>query len=559
LFLALTTVTLLAVNGWIRANEVAALEKRNSTLSASRAETAQQNENLAREKAEKEFALRVAAGESLLAAAEAAARRGDFVRALALYDEAVANGAIDDRRLAILRVGALDNARRYSEATELLATISGADDDANLQVLLADLGVDRLRDPLRDLGAASRALELDAESHALAPADRCYMRALLSDDPQEVLQLLLQARRHDPYHRRVNDSLGTTLLLMGQFEAALRFKDVLESIYPDDPQTWFYSLAVVGISGDEDAAQAILDQIGERFGREDARLAEMIYRAVALGPYMNEKLREGLSQSSGLDFSVLMRVVTTIVPLQRAIEDALPEEGSVPSGVAFLRTPPAIVNVYRPLWLALKGDHNKDLSGRLKAALVEIVDRSVEGTVPMIYAMLTGLTADRDAAVKALHKALTLPSGVLERRTLLLQGLMIGAALLMDDGLQGELRDTLREDVRAWVDEACDLPDKTAGEYYVIWQGADKSRSGRALEVVSGWRRVAPQDPAATLAFATELLTIGSLDLPESLVAAIDVEALPEWQRKWVGTLVAFMQRKRAEASARAAANAAGR
>ncbi|MCA8953871.1 MAG: protein kinase [Planctomycetes bacterium] len=550
--LALVAVTTLAIRGWYQAVENARLDAANLQLALAEAATARTNERLARERAEEEIRRQEAVAGNIAARARAAVERGDYESALAVYDEAIGNVAVDQRQLTIDRIRALDGARRYAEAADLLAGLPGIENDAQLQVLLADLGADRLRNPLVNLAAAERALELDRTSGELAPADRLYVRALLTDDPLEVLHLLTEARGHDPYHRRVNDCLGASLLLTGRFEEAFRFRETLEALYPDDPQTWFFSLSIASIRGEEAAADALLARIEDRFSERDLRLAEMIRGACALVPFLNRMMRDNLEDPGRVSVGTVWRIVSTIVPLKRAIDDMMPEPGEaadIPAGVTFLRTPPAIVGIYRPLWDALRGQPGGNLLDNMKLAFEAVMARSVEGSLPAIYAMAAAIDGDREGCMGALRKSLTLPSGVLERRTILLQDLLVAAALLSDKEFVGEPRERFAADVRGWVAEACELANKTAGECNVIYHAAYRVESDRLAELIACWRRLAPEAASPRLADAELHYYRRDHELALRIVETVEPGKLEDWQRSWAERLREGIQRARAGAA----------
>ncbi|MEZ5964518.1 MAG: serine/threonine-protein kinase [Planctomycetota bacterium] len=528
LALLLVTITVSAVLGLRQARE-------NARLSGA-------NERLAQARAEEAAAREIASAQALFQSGDFARRRGDYRAALDLLARAEAAGYPDDVELLIRRVQTLDGARRYADAAQVLTDLAARPDlgrhRAKVCLLEADLGIDRLHDPDRNLGRAEEALRLaEASPDVLEPADRLYARVLLSDDPHEVLSLLRQARIEDPYHRRVNDCFGVTLLLHARLAEARTFAQVLETLYPHDPQVAFFGLCLAGLDGDRDAAEHLLARVRVRFGASEARYARLVWQACnvrAVGNAALRKLALGKLERHEMAW-VLLQLFGQILPLWSELRDAAPEGGQAHLGEAFLRIPPAMVRVYRPIWLAAQGGDGRPFSlSRLSTALESASDHALEGSVPYLQATVLAVRRkDADAAAK-LRRALDLPSGVLERRTMLIPALTMGSAFLIEHSLDADDEAALRQAMVGWIDEAAQRVDLDPDELMSVHTGALLAGSDRVLEIVAAWNRRAPDDVRARLALADWMLRHDAADAACRATRLVELDAdAPEWVRAW--------------------------
>lgn len=500
------------------------------------------NEHLARARAVEAAAREQANAKALFQSGDFARRRGDYATALDLFERAEQGGLAEPVELWIRRVEALDGARRYAEAAEALATLTDRQDlgrrRAKVCLLEADLGVDRLRDPDHNLDRAQEALRLcQAEPGCLEPADELYARALVDDDPGQVLALLRRAREADPYHRRVNDCFGVTLLLHGRVDEARTFGQVLHSLYPDDPQVAFFALCIAGLDGDQDAADHLIAQVKARFGDQEARYARLIWRACSVKSWGNEVLRKlslGNLERKELAW-VLLQLFGRIMPIWREVQDAAPEGTRATLGEAFFRIPPAMVRVFRPIWLAARGSDGKPISiPRLIDALQATSEHAIEGTVPYLQATALAVTYQDARAAEMLRRALRLPSGIIERRTMLIPALTIGSAFVLEHTLDADAEAALRRDMLAWIAEAAARTDLDADELHVVHAAADLIGSDRLLAVVAAWNRVAPDDARARLALADWLLHHDAAEAARRAAHAVELETdAADWLRRW--------------------------
>jgi len=500
------------------------------------------NERLARAEAEAALARERANALALFQSGDFARTRGDYGKALDLFGRAEATGFADLVLLRIRRVEALDGARRYADAAEELARLA-ADPAlgrrrAKVCLLEADLGIDRLRDPDRNLGRAEEALRLAAaDPDCLEPADELYARVLLAADPSEVLPLLRRARAADPYHRRVNDCFGVTLLLHGHVEEARTFHHVLQTLYPGDPQVAFFGLCLAAFDGDRAEAERLVGEVQARFGDGEARFARIVSEACFVKSWGNDVVRQ--LSLGGLDrtqvATVLLRVFGRVLPVWQAVREATPEDGTGVQGEAFFRIPPAMIRVFRPLWRAATGAEGERLTlPRLLSALDEVSANAIEATVPYLQATMLAVTGQDVRAAAMLHRALELRSGIIERRTALVQALMIGRALLRAGHLDAGGEATLRRDMLAWIAEADIRSDLEADELRVVYAAAAALESDRLPAVVATWMRVAPDDVRAQLALADLLLRQGAAEAACRRARAIELpEDAPEWVRGW--------------------------
>lgn len=485
---------------------------------------------------------------TLFQAGEFAADRGDFVTALDSYARAEASEYSDRIELAIRRVEALDGARRYAEATGILEALvvdpALGDRAAKVQILLADLGIDRLLDPDRNLDCATRALELAAaQPGVLGAADVAYARALLAETAPEALACLRQARQADPRHRRANDCLGVTLLILGHFDEAGTFAQVLQGIYPHDPQSLFFALCVAAMDGDEAGVDALVERVRRRFNEAEANYARLIADLCLLRPWGNRVLLESATNGTTMSALVVLQLIARVQPLWRRLEDAAPFEGQAELGESFVRIPPAVVGVYRPVWDAVRVRDGKAFSvPAVAAALKEVSALAQEATIPFLHAMALTVIDRRAEAGAALRRALSLPSGIIERRVMLDVAALLGTGFLIEANerpLPPDVEAELRTDLRAWVAEAADCADLEPGELNVLHRAASCIRSDRLLELTARWQRAAPDDDRARLAYAEYLVAMGAK--ARALLIAEPIAAKPDLNkdvRNWCTVVI---------------------
>ena len=482
---------------------------------------------------------------TLFQAGEFAADRGDFVTALDSYARAEASEYPDRIELAIRRVEALDGARRYAEATGILEALvvdpALGERAAKVQILLADLGFDRLLDPDRNLACATRALELAAaQPGVLTAADAAYANALLAQTAPDALTFLRQARQADPRHRRTNDCLGVTLLLLGHFEEARTFAQIVQTLYPDDPQSLFLALCVAGMADEADVVEALVVRVQRKFGADEAELARLIADLCMLRPWGNRVLREMATDSGTSPAMVLLKVLAHLQPLWRRLEDVMPFAGQAVLGEAFVRIPPAVVRVYQPVWTAVRGDSDKALSpARFVDALAAARAVAQEATVPYLYALgCAALGRYPEAAVELRH-ALSLRTGIIERRTMLLSAILIGTVIMIEKRLESADEIALVDDLRGWVAEAAGRVELEAADMFIMHSAADKVRSDRLLEIIARWQRLAPDDDRARLAYAEYLAAVGAgaraLQIAEPISARSEQ---PAWLQNWADAVI---------------------
>ena len=321
------------------------------------------------------------------------------------------------------------------------------------------------------------------------------------------------------------------MLLMGRFEEADRFRAALESIYPDDPSTWLYAIALASVTGKTEDADRLVDRIGDRFGDDEADVAEAIADACALVPELNAAIRGNLSSGGSTEALFLLRVAGAATQLLRVIEENRPDDDDTTSGVSFFRLPPALIEIYRPLWEALRGGPKNLL--KMKRTLPEVAARSAEGSLPAVMAFWLVYQSEFEQSIELMRRSMALPSGILERRTILLENLLAAAVILAEWAETGEARETFCIEVRRWVDEACDLPAKTASECYAIFWAGNWVDSPRLPELTTYWHRLAPTSPEARLAFAEQQLHLRNYRLVLGILETVERDGVPPPRADW--------------------------
>ncbi len=504
---------------------------------------------------------RLAQVESRLKNAQAQVRAGDEARqrgrdvaALDHYAQAREAGYDDAVGLRIRVVEALDGARRYQDARvelqKLRQLASLGDYAAKVEVLAADLGVHRLVDPDHSLSHARRALELArARPGILPPADELYARVLLSESPTEALNLLRQVREHDPYHRRATECLGVTLLVLGREGEAHEFAQVLQTLYPDDAQTWMFAICVAAFDGQRDEMQRLLARIRDTMGDAEYELARLTGELAFVKHDGNDLLRKMGAEPNDLGAALraMAMVFGRVIPLAQQLQDLMTEGAELALGEPLHRMPPAIVRTYRPLFKAFLGGEKRGALVRdLAEGLASVSASAPEATVPYLHGIVLAAAGKPMAAARAIERALSVPAGIIEHRTMLVPATVVGAYCLLHDQPTAEEKTTIAGFLRRWVELAAAVDDLVPGELDQLILAADLVRSPRVPELVMRFLRVSPDDVRAQLAYADWLLEQGAVERARAMAAdAALSEDASESMRRLRDRIVAGRPRRR--------------
>ncbi len=490
---------------------------------------------------------------ALFQAGEFASERGDFDTALDRYTRAEASGYPDRIGLAIRRVEAHDGARRYQDAMaileQLVADPALGTRAAKVDLLRADLGVDRLRDPEQNLGYAKHALELAAATPgALDEADTAYARALLATGPSETISLLREARRANPRHRRVNDCYGVSLLLVGRFDEARDFAHALLDLYPLDPQALFFAICVAGIRNEPDTCTSLVARVRQEFGEGEATTARLIADTTLLKPWADEFLRDSAMGENAKPFLVLAQLYGRLMPLLARWAD---EEKEGPMSTGFVRMPPALVRGYEPLARAVRGEEGASFNvRRVLVAINEASANVEEATLPLLHAIGLFAVGRNEEGIATLRRAMSLRAGLVGRRPMLMLAILMGGGVLIESTrssgkpeepkkLPPETEALLRADLTAWVTEASELTGLTSDEYSALHSMAQQVRSDRLLEIIVRWQRSFPDDDRARLAYAEFLIAVGGKERALQIACPIaEKPDLPDWLRNWCAAVI---------------------
>jgi len=361
----------------------------------------------------------IARAEAAYRAGRLLAQRGRWADALRQYSTASEHHP-DPVLVAIARIEALEGSLDAPAAIRELEAIrkDGLSNAhrAKLLLLEADLGVNRFTDPNAKMDLVDEALALGA----LGPADTLLAKAMKCDSVASALELLREARRIAPYHRRINDYFGVLLLASGRLEEVSQFSRELEAIYPDDPAGILLASFVRGLRGEperESGAVAALDEKQKwmlEFARRGAAFIRSYDTTVRKSLLDVELARRPAGQTK-----TVVQVVTLGLEARRLFDSL---RASRSGDVHYFRVLPVIAETSRKVvqgvthllgtQLLGKPDHS-----RLAAAL-ELADAKIGDAMFIAGSALWDLM-DRDllTAERKFLAAASKPSLVLTKRT----------------------------------------------------------------------------------------------------------------------------------------------
>jgi hypothetical protein len=468
--------------------------------------------------------------EALFRGGQLAARAGQWRDALRQYERA--ERYADPVELGIHVIQALEGDRQHDRARAQVDKLRDAAlhsrFKATFLLLDADLGVNRLEHPDRNLDLVRAALAIEAEEPgALSPADVAYARALLAEDTGDALGFLRQARASDPYHHRANGAYGMALLLLGELDEAGRFAPVFQALYPNDPEARYYGLAIAGFMRDQTAVASQAEAIGDFHGPGARRVARAIAGVADLLPWANATLRRRWVHGgdTGDVVADLLAVVGRLLPLLREVRELSPEEGELSSGEVLHRMVPSVARTYGTLVASvIRGPWRPE---RLLGALEAVGTSRVDAMIPALEGLIASRVRGAAAALDPVATAIAGRSLVFERSTLLVMGLVIACAACGEEHVDAGAVAAIRARARPWLDLLAREPGLGADELFLLHEAARILDAGTplALEMGARFARAHPGDPRAKLALAEGMLDGGAIERARALVDEVEREA----------------------------------
>lgn len=486
---------------------------------------AKDNERLASERQR-------AIAESLLRDGEAAAQRGKWNQALALYDQARQVGGVGasvwSLDLGIRRVEALEASYRVDAARALLAELERSPDAearrAKLLLLACDLGVSRLQDPEANLELAREALAIvERNPSQLANVEVEYLRAVLAATPREAFACLRRAREHDASNYRVNINYAMGLLMMGERDEAFRFASAFQALNPEDEEAHYLATAMtaLGQQPSDSAVREVCNLTRARFGEEAGDAAEAIAEGMSLLGWGNQLMRETMAKTD----TSLARVVATFTHLYgrlfkvtRALAER--QEGRTSGGGlgGLLRIPPAIARDYRPLFEAVAQRPIRPQN--LAKAVQSMNPTQHDGMLIHFAAMALVIDGQQVAALNKVAEALQAKSAWLDRRTALLFGCMLGTKVLREDPTAP---DHVRPLVLPWLREAARREDWSPAEMVILFDdAASLDEHDLAITMAHFFHFLAPSEAGVTAIYAQALLMCGAAKKADAVLTGIE-------------------------------------
>lgn len=498
-------------------------------LAGDKERLALENERLALARVAEAEARRAASARAQFQAGLLAAQRGAWPAALEQYAQARSGGYHDPVELSIREIEALEGDRQHERAAAAMAALCAEGDRlgrhrATVLLLAADLGVNRMRDPDAKLELARAAWQLDqAAPGMLSPADAAYAQALLAETPGAALAHLRRARDLDRYHRRANTAYAITLLLTGRLAEATLFAESFRTLHPDDPEVALYAMVVAGLAGAQDLDDRI-DQIDRRHGANVAAVARFVAEVIGFAAWGNSVFqRQACTVTAGsFDFvptagQLLLRTAALLGRF-RDVEDGT----GLLDGQLLHRVPPALVACYQRLGQPLLGQGLR-LDALLQAVAAIPADAELDGSLLLLKAMHTAGSRGLAAALPDLQAAVAQPSAILQRRTVLLMGIVLATAAAAGAPPGSATLAAVTEQARPWLTEMLELEGMPDDQFRRLHQAVrilhcDDLRD----ELLGRWLRLHPTSTAARMARLEVLLELDAAPSAEQLWQELD-------------------------------------
>lgn len=469
---------------------------------------------------------------SLVMSGDAAAQRGRWNEALDYYRQAAEKGYPNRLDLGVREVTAYEACFQLNEARSILAGLfalpEAEERRAKLLLLEGDLGASRFDAPeagLISVREAVRLAELDAK--ALSPAELGYAKSLLAQTPSEALAHLRNAHALDGSNHRVNTSYAMTMLLMGNRDNAGPFAEVFRALSPDDEEAMYLSIALLALT---DRPQGVADgiaQVATRFGPEAGELGRQIAATFDLIPWANDVVRANFT-SNELGLGHTLRTIGTllgkVLPLQRAITERSEQWTDQGHHTPLVKVPPSVAARYRPL---IEVANQRPFRPQaIASALAGLRPEDVDGMLILIHAMGLVQVGDHRGALARVDETLRAHSFLLERRTALLFGCLLGAqarAVLPAADAAG--RAEIAAITTPWLTEAIWQNDWTPPELVKLHAAAVVLGARELADLAARKAHVSfPDDFHLRILYAETLLADGAVARAETLTRELEAE-----------------------------------
>lgn len=203
------------------------------------------------------------AHERLVLAADEAARRGNWRKALPLYEQALADAQGDELMLCIQRIRGFLATNQRAKASKKLAELAQRQDLGRWKPTVDLLcGDEALCDHSRVTEGKRLVRAALANPSQLSPVDVELATALVSENAVDALRHLENASKIDPFHHRAQCCLLGARLFLGHLDEAVSQAQHLQGVLPDEPLP-YYVLAVIAVLREESNPANYLDQIGK--------------------------------------------------------------------------------------------------------------------------------------------------------------------------------------------------------------------------------------------------------------------------------------------------------
>ncbi|HEX5054101.1 MAG TPA: serine/threonine-protein kinase [Planctomycetota bacterium] len=467
---------------------------------------------------------------SLVRAGQIAAQRGRWHEALDFYRKAEHSGYEDTLELGIRRIEAHEACYERASAQALLDQLlpRAGNRRATLLLLRGDLGASRFDDPdagLQDVRDALAFAETDPQ--ALSPVELEYARSLLAEKPRDALEHLRLAHKLDMGNHRVNTSYAMAMLLLGDRDGLVRFSDVFLALNPNDEEAMYLGIVMLALTDRREAMEAAIFRVGEAFGPEAREVAQQIPATIGLIFWANPQLRANFIPGKREWWNFLTSItgiLGRLVPLQRAIADRREQLEGQGLDSALVKVPPSIARCYKPLVdVAFHPPFRLDV---VVNALASFQADQVDGMLLFMHTMALVQKGDLTAAMQRHAEAMSAQSFLIDRRTMLLFGCLLGAETFASlPAADVAARKEVHATALPWLEEASHREDWAPREMWALQRTATVlGAHDHARLLAQKWYMLAPDDFELGLAYAQSLAHDDALARADALVRSLEAK-----------------------------------
>ncbi|MEW6746674.1 MAG: protein kinase [Planctomycetota bacterium] len=443
-------------------------------------------------------------------AAKLAAQRGEWSKALELYDRALASDYPDPIELKIGRIeawqGQFQTARAYEEVNRLAAETNLGSHTAKILLLQGTLRANQRQDSRAGDELIRQALDLGIPD----PADEAFARAFVAADLMTQKTLLLRALERDHDHHQALVALSNLLLLLGDISNLERLTVRFRDLYPDDPVARFVQAAcLIFDKARRDEGLALRQRLHEE-GWAEASGALDFYRSVfELGEQLDAHFLESLlrlDKGQGMLITILDSAPRLLQLLKCALT-ALEIQVQNPEAAGpnmQIRFPPVVSEALKELagsftGVVITGSRESILEARQR--LDRLVPRYPIGALYFLRGLIKLPARDFQGAENDFIAAANEPSVVPLGRSPRFYALYYQFAQVVDPARGKEDPKLVRgAKLRALrtMSKILSTPDLTSAELGLVTDIAYYlGEVDLASEIATRWRRTFPDDIAA--------------------------------------------------------------